>query len=212
MRLYNLQKNKESVRIAKQGGFTLIETMIAVFILAAAITTLIGLISTSLFSSRYAKNDIIANYLIQEAIDYARNDRDTTAYQHNLSGTWASFLGHYGYPSSMCFAGNGCKFEPSAQGSSTIDAISVCSGTLTWGSVGCEILNYDQNAANKDFYTYATPSGYTVSNFKRKVVMTVTPINGQATDQLNISVTVEWLNGNLPKSRVFRTSLLNWKQ
>ena len=74
------------------------------------------------------------------------------------------------------------------------------------------IFYYNDNGTNPNaFYTYSNVSGLLpLSNFKRKINLVANPTNG--TDELDITVVVEWLNGNLAKSRTLRTSLLNWKQ
>lgn len=192
-------------------GFTLIETMIAIFILVLAMNGLFGLISSSLFAARYAKNDIIANYLIQEALDYVRNDRDTIAFlkQAEPSGGWDNFLLKYGYsPSSqtLCFGASGCEIEPTNILSNNIN-ICATSHNLNFGTIDCKLFNYDENASNKNFYTYSS-SGIK-SNFKRKVLMS---INNNNTDELDVKVTIEWQNGNLLKSRSSTMSLLNWQK
>jgi type II secretory pathway pseudopilin PulG len=194
MKFINKQKNK---------GFTLVETMIAVFILVVALNGLLGLIASSLFSARYAKNDITANYLIQEALDYIRNDRDTVAFQRYGGGDWASFQTKYS--NNGCFSGTGCYMEPS------LNTISACSGAIGggFGSIGCPVFKYDEAATNKDFYTYQNVG--VNSNFKRQVTMVVNPtINNP--DEIDIKVTVEWLNGSLVRSRSSRISLLNWQR
>jgi len=203
MKKYNLQKNK---------GFTLIETMIAVFILVIAMNGLLGLISRSLFSARYAKNDIIANYLIQETVDYIRNDRDTVAFQQALSGGgWTNFLNKYGYSgNTSCFSVNGCEIEPAK----TISNINACSGSVGggFGTIPCQLLRYDESAVNKDFYTYVAGAGI-LSNFKRQVTMSINSTSDVTSpDELDIKVTVEWLNGSLVKSKTSRVSLLNWQK
>ncbi len=194
----------------KNKGFTLIETMIAVFILAAAISAILGLISSSFYSARYAKNELTANYLIQEVADYIRADRDSIAFQQiaNPSGGWNNFLSKYGNSSSgtVCFSAKGCEIEPANTISSNINA---CSTVPTWGTINCKVLNYDESATYKDFYTYQNIG--TTSNFKRSVNLSINPtINNP--DELDITITVEWLNGNLVRSRTLHTSLLNWKK
>ncbi len=199
----------------KKRGFTLIETMIAVFILAAAMNGLLGLISNSLYTARYTQNTIVANYLIQEAVDYIRNDRDTTAFQRisDPSYGWTNFLNKYGYTATnSCFSTNGCEIELTAS-----SPVSACNGTIGggWGTIGCRIFNYDENATNKVFYTYQTPlSGVAVaSNFKRKVSVSINTTSSiPSPDELDIIVTVEWKNGNLVRSKTLRTSLLNWQK
>ena len=202
MKISPTQKNK---------GFTLIETMIAVFILALALSTLLGLISRTLFLSRYANNDIVANYLMQETIDYIRNDRDTIAFQKlgDIDGGWDNFLSKYGYSTSnLCFTIRGCEIEPA---NTSTDNINICSTPHAdnFGTIDCKLLNYDETASNKSFYTYQTAGK--PSNFKRKITMAINPtINNP--DELDVKVTVEWLNGKVVKSRSSTFSLLNWQQ
>lgn len=193
----------------KNTGFTLIETMIAVFILVIAMQGMLGLIASSLFSARYAKNDITANYLIEEAVDYIRNNRDTIAFQQNdpvTSTGWSNFLNNYGYPNSLCFSTlNGCKMDITPDNMSS-QPITSCDGSNHgFGTVRCEVFNYDENNSN-NFYTY-NPTGSVKSNFKRQIVMSLA-----SSDELNIKVTVEWLNGNLVRSRTSEISLLNWQK
>ncbi len=204
----NVQLNNMKLpKKQKNRGFTLIETMIAVFILVVAFNGLLGLIANSIYYGRYSKNDIVANYLVQEVLDSVRNDRDTIAFQKiaEVGSGWNGFLAKYGYPNSYCFSANGCEIEVA---SITTD-ISACSGSAgSWGTVGCRVLNYDDRATNQDFYTYKTPQGAVPSNFKRKINMS---INSSLNDQLDITVSVEWLNGNLVRSKTLKTSLLNWQ-
>lgn len=199
MKLFTKQTNK---------GFTLIETMIAVFILVVAFNGLLGLIANSIYYGRYSKNDIVANYLVQEVLDSIRNERDTIAFQKiaEVGSGWSGFLAKYGYPNSYCFSANGCEIEVA---SITTD-ISACSGSAgSWGTLGCRILNYDEKAINQNFYTYKTPQDSVPSNFKRKINMSINP---SLNDQLDITVSVEWLNGTLVRSKTLRTSLLNWQR
>src|SRR5574344_1635091 len=88
-------------------GFTLIETMVSILILSVALAALISLISGSLFISRYNKNEITVNYLLQEVIDYVKNDRDTKIFQEGQD--WDSFLSEY--QMAGCFDDSGCKIE-----------------------------------------------------------------------------------------------------
>ena len=207
MKISKLQRNR---------GFTLIETMIAVFILVLAMNGLLGLISSSLFSARYAKNEMIANYLIQETIDSIRNDRDTIAFQ-NISGeSWGNFINKYGtYNGSndsikKCYSANGCEIDPAEMPVSIV----TCGDTATSPySITCRTLNYDENANNNGFYTYN--NAYPLSNFKRQVKMSVNSLPDSAglpvaNAELEIKVTVEWLNGSLLRSKAYRVSLVNW--
>jgi len=208
MKIFNKQKNKGSCFINLYSnclkrnpryskGFTLIETMVAVFILTMALVALLGLTSKSLFSSRYARNEITTNYLLQESIDYIRNQRDSIAF---FEDNWQGFLTKLGYPSGPCFSSDGCYFDVNSNSLN----INYCNTTPTSGTtLRCPFLKYDESATSGSFYNYGT-SGVT-SNFKRKVFL---KLNSE--DELLVTVTVEWLNGNLVRKRSLSTSFLNW--
>ena len=63
--------------VAKQAGFTLIETFIAITILLIAMTGPLYLVTKSLSASKLAKDQTTAIYLAQEAVEYIRNIRDS---------------------------------------------------------------------------------------------------------------------------------------
>lgn len=60
----------------KQKAFTIIETLVAISILTIALTGPLAIIAQALRSSYYARDQITAYYLAQEAIEYVRNMRD----------------------------------------------------------------------------------------------------------------------------------------
>lgn len=181
-----IKNNKGLVRHNVQstsGGFTLIETMVAVLILSMALTALLGLISGSLFYARYSRNEITANYLLQEVIDSVKNERDSSIFLTQTE--WGDFVNKY----NQCEM-NGCEID-------------VLSGEVNGcDSDGCRDLNYNENAENGSFYNYVNG---TRSNFNRKVVVV------SDDHELNVTVTVSWQNGNLSKSRSLSSSILNWQ-
>jgi prepilin-type N-terminal cleavage/methylation domain-containing protein len=185
--------------LQKNTGFTLIETMVAIFILTLALSALLTLTSNSTFSARYARNEITANYLAQEVADYIRNDRDNIVF--NQKGGWTNFLNTYGYTgSNACFSASGCYFEPANMLSFPQ---TVCPGGV------CPYFNYDETATFNDFYTYRTPGTIVKSIFTRKVLMSVPAANP---DELDVTIRLDWLNGNLPRSRTLQITLLNWQK
>jgi prepilin-type N-terminal cleavage/methylation domain-containing protein len=199
---HSVQQNNMSTYNTKQKGFTLVETMVAVFILTIALASLLTLTASSIFSARYARNEITANYLLQEAADYIKNDRDTVVFNQNTGGTgWTTFLNKYGYSSSgVCFSSNGCYFEPANM--SSVPPTVCISGT-------CPKFNYDNAATYNTFYTYKSPSVIVPSIFSRKIQMSV---NSSNADELDVSITVNWTNGSLGRSRSLQISLLNWQK
>lgn len=175
--------------IKNNKGFTLVEVMSAILILTFTVVGTMTIVANSLFAARYARDEITANYLLQEVIDYIRNDRDTTVFLES-GGTWAGFSGNY----NECSNSNGCYFDVSA---SSVD-INNCP------SDGCPNLYYDESATNNVFYNYTTGI---ITKFKRKIV-----VGQNGADEIDVTVTVSWKNGSLDKTRELKTSFMNWQQ
>jgi Tfp pilus assembly protein PilV len=209
MKFFNKQKNILNLRFYREGnfigGFTLIETMVAIFILTTSLVSMLSLTTSSLFASKYANNEITASYLLQEAVDYIRNDRDSIAFQQidYVNGGWSAFIKKY-KDDGGCFSQDGCYIEVAKTSSNTI---SPCSVSPIWGTLRCPILKYDASASStsRNFYNYISTAKD--SNFKRTIKMQQ---NYSNSDEIDITVTVEWLNGNIVRSRSLRSSLLNW--
>lgn len=193
----------------KNRGFTLIETMVAVFILTLALTGLLGLNASSIFAARYARNEISANYLMQEAVDGIRNDRDTTAF---LGGDWNAFITKYGYPNTSCFdKTKGCYIDFTDQTSLGVaPVVTRCDVTPDFGTSRCPSFYYDDTATHNSFYTYQNPTTgtYPKSNFKRQIILSINPNNP---DELDILVNVEWLNGSLAHTQSLQSSIFKWR-
>ncbi|HXK40185.1 MAG TPA: prepilin-type N-terminal cleavage/methylation domain-containing protein [Candidatus Paceibacterota bacterium] len=125
-------------------GFTLVETLVAITVLVLGVTAPLTLGSQGLTASRVARDQVVATYLIQEAIEYIRNTRDTNA----LSGTsWLSGL-------SECTTG-GCRIDVPA------DAVESCSGT-------CPALDYNDGTG---LYGYNSGSGWEPTKLLRTVAL-----------------------------------------
>lgn len=70
-------------------GFTLLETIVAIGILSLAATAPIVIAQKGIASAIYARDQITAFYLAQEAIEYIRNVRDTNRLNND---TWLKNL------------------------------------------------------------------------------------------------------------------------
>ncbi len=197
----------------KNKGFTLVETMIAVFILTLGITSVLSVIGGSFFSARYAKNELTGTYLNQEAIDYVRNSRDTLAFQN---GDWTSFLKKFGYDDTksggddLCFKSPGCSFDVT---DNVGTYLKYCNNVAFWGSLPCPELyiNSSPTSGLGGYYTYdQNISGAIPAKMKRMIFMQLNS-NNSSGYEVDITVTSEWLNGNVVRSQTLRESLLKWQ-
>lgn len=199
MNNFNFKNNK---------GFTVVEAIIAVFMLSVSVTSMLSLTATSFSSARYANSEITSNYLLQEAIDSIRNSRDTIVFQQKSS--WDTFLNRYGYVgSNKCFSDNGCIISTENYDPDSLDLLGLeiqqCNtSNISFGSLICPTLLYNPNGNNGSFYSYT--SGVE-SDFKRQVKMEIVDA-----DEVRVVATVEWKNGNSVKTRSLETSLLNWQK
>ena len=189
-------------------GFTIVETMVAVFVLTMALAALLTVTADSVFNARYAKNEITANYLLEEAADFIRNERDTIAFQNNSGGDWVSFLNKYGWGNGTapdtCFLASGCYVDIIEPGAAPM----LCTDAPSWGTSSCPIMGFNDADASKNFYNYTAGSDKSIFNREIKMKLDQTKNGGE---ELDVSIRIEWLNGNLVRSRTLNMSLLNWQ-
>lgn len=157
-------------------GFTLIETFVAISILAFAIIAPLSLASRSLATARYARDQVVASNLAQDAIEFVRAKRDYNLIVIAKTGTgdWAS-----GIPVSTPPASDIPFIVDSVYGT-----IRQCTGT-------CESIRYDTASG---LYTYDTAS--TVSPYRRTLTVRRSTTNP---DEATVRAQVTW------RSSVFGT-------
>ncbi len=197
----------------KNKGFTLVETLISIFILTMVIAAFMELIANNWFIARFTNNEITANYLAQEALDSIRNDRDTTMFLGNnplnQPQSRVTFYGRYGVDGrwttgtlSKCYSVGGCEFDITK-----FPAIP----PAECASSGCtQTLYYDPSPTTGGFYTYTPVTGRTIpTTFIRQVNMTV---NGNQKEELNITVKITWKNGTQTRSKLSYYTLMDWQK
>jgi type II secretory pathway pseudopilin PulG len=178
------------------GGFTLIETLVAIFILVLTVGALITLTAGGFYSVRYSRNQIVGNALMQEGLEYIRNTRDNVSLQ---GVSWSDWRNEFA--SNGCFSSDGCRVDPYA----LTTPLQACVGQ-------CPIITYYQN---QYFYGYqgvqypmTLTEGYPTA-FRRTVRMSDATA-GAGQDHVLVEVTVEWLNGLNTKAVTQSMLLTNW--
>jgi len=73
-----MEKNHKII-FTKSKGFSLLEVIIALFVLSVGILGMLSLISNSISNSNGAKDMIVASQLAQEGVELVRNKRDSNA-------------------------------------------------------------------------------------------------------------------------------------
>lgn len=99
-----------------QKGFTLVETLVAIFILTLSITGPLFIAQQSFTSATTARDRTTASFLAQEGIEYIRSVRD-----HNYLSNETNWLQDL----NACFLGS-CVIDASVP---TYPSVTACSGT-----------------------------------------------------------------------------------
>lgn len=188
----------------KKRGFTLIEAMVAISILSLAVTGPLLIAQKGIGSAVYARDQITAYYLAQEAVEYIRNVRDT----NRITGAWwlsqFSSCQPYNSGTPSCSTINGTyKIDarysnftndggtPTNYADDTVNAsaIAVCSGT-------CGTLSFDSSTK---LYGYGSGSTWKTTPFTRTITIDNTASNKEAL----VTVTISWNTNLFSPPRIF---------
>ncbi len=181
-------KTKKFRRI--NGGFTLVETLVAVSIFTMSILGLMSVLASGISNTNYAKEKIIASYLAQEGIEYIRNMRDTEVLYGSGNGNarWNKFKSDL----------NSCNNDT--------DHACGLKKPLPFGIFQCSasIVNEKCNLYMNDG-GYDNISSGADSGFVRKIWLTTS-----GGDEVKIYSEVEWTQGSGNYSITFSENLFNW--
>lgn len=153
-------------------GFTLIETLVAITLLSVAIVAPMALTAKSLASAYYARDQITAFYLAQEAVESVRAIRDAQILQiaQSTGGSQVDLFGSIP-PGNQPFTIDARQADPE-------QAITLCNDTCGPLQTDGTLYGYNANWAD--------------SNFTRTVRATLV---GSGQDELRLTVVVAWRTG-----------------
>ncbi|HEY1037718.1 MAG TPA: prepilin-type N-terminal cleavage/methylation domain-containing protein [Candidatus Paceibacterota bacterium] len=209
----NINTAKTGNSTARSRGFTIIETMIAISVLAIALTGPLSIIAQALKNSYFARDQITAYYLAQEAIEVIRNKRDNNA----LSDTppepafWlAGLIDEPGLVNDQGYEGVKVNLERTTGGY----MYTVCPST-------CPPLKYADPANTSGYVPYGQREATEPSIFTREVVFNrVSPdtIDDEAVElgtytyrELAVTVRVTWTTPSGKRTVVLRDNINNWQ-
>jgi len=182
---------------ASRGGFTLVETLVAISILSLAITGPMVIAQKGIGSSVYARDQVTAFYLAQEAVEYIRNVRDTNRIADYIDPNpphVTDWLWEFDQNGANCMNPSKCQIDTGAgnppgsftspsPGSGAGAAINAC--TISNGL--CANPIYFNSATN--FYGYGGTTGsWTPTQFTRTVDIKEIVTGVEAV----VTVTISW--------------------
>lgn len=169
----------------KNRGFTLIETIVAIAVLALGITGPLVLAYNSLNATNLARDQVIATFLAQDAMEYILAKRDV----NREGGNWLD-----GFMDDICDDGNGCAIDTT---------IGFNNGAIKDNNAS-NAIRYDATKG----YNYSSGSE---TKFTRRINMEVVEsLDGGADSEIRVDVTVEW-GGVFGREFTLTTHLFNFK-
>lgn len=165
-------------------AFTLVETLVAITILMIAVAGPLTIANKALRSALYARNQVVANYLAQDAMEMVKNIRDNV-FLTSGGATWPPSGSH---PLSGCI-----------NGTCTIDTITSVA-TISTGSGNLCL----QSTTGK--FTHSCTSPNTPTLFTRTFQLITVPTNP---NEYTVIVTVTWPEGVTAFSEILKGSIYN---
>ena len=181
----------------KKGGFTLVETLVAILIFSSSIVALLTATSGGLSEVTLLRNKLTANYLAQEGIEQVRNVRDQSVAVLGTGG-WQSFITN----TSTCQNSTGCVFSAFPSISPNPPTIFSCG---TPPSDPCELVVDSLSGLYAPSVPGTIPNPVS-SPIRRQIVITPS----SATEEAKITVTVSWNQGVSSPQVILEEYLYNW--
>lgn len=165
-------------------GFTLVESLVAITVLLAAVTGPLTIAAQGISLANFARQQITAIFLAQEAIEYIRSVRDGNILDPDSAG-WLDGL-------TACIDIAPCMIDV------TLPSVQACSGGT------CPAMRFHEESGH---YGYSGSSGWEDTPFTRSI--TITEIDEDT--EVQVEVEVSWETGVLTKDFTLNENLLNWQ-
>lgn len=162
-------------------AFTLIETFVAITVLLISLVGPLSIAAQSLRLAYYARDQVTAFYLAQEAVEYVRAERDQN---YLASAPWLTNLGD-------C-VGASCVVDFPRFTHSACGVLSACPPVY----ISSVTKLYNQDATSGP-----------ASAFTR--VLSITPVAGSV-DEVMVKVTISWVSVGINRSFQITEHLFNW--
>lgn len=181
-------------------GFSLIETLVAVVVLITAVVGPLTLAQRSIRSAVYARDQVIAGFLADEAVEYIRSMRDQNQLERD---NWVQGL------SDCMGTGRLCTVDATQERN---EAIERCKESdMVYGSE-CPLLAFHTASGRYGYKPTRNAAEWENTRFVREVsLITIPGDNRSSDDEAKVEVRVLWQTGNFPvRTVITRAYLYDW--
>lgn len=199
----------QNIKRQEQKGFTLIETIIAIFILSVTVGALLQIAAQGFYTVRYLRNQIVANNLLQEGIEFIRNTRDSEVLAKE-NGTWDAWITTM-RDQGGCFQETGCIVDPYVRHTQGVfqpimPCVDACTPFSFFEETG--FYGYETNASG---YPTDIASGTSYpTSYIRTITMKMLNDEPSVANQVIVTVTVVWENGDAAQKVSQSILLTKW--
>jgi prepilin-type N-terminal cleavage/methylation domain-containing protein len=178
-------------------GFTLLETMVAITLLAVAIVAPMQLTTQSLATAYYARDEVTAFYLAQEGIEVVRDLRDNNILANAQGSPGVNILNNIPVNADFRVDARVTYTSLTTPPLCSLDAGGVCAPLQTDGTL------------------YGYQGAWTTTQFTRKMNACFVQTDGTCTaavsDEVKVTATVTWQTGSIKKRSVtISENLYRW--
>ena len=173
----NLKNNK---------GFTMVETLVAVAILMISIAGPLTIAQKGLTAAIYAKDQVIATFLAEDAVEYIKNMRDENV---NAAAGWLD---------NIEYVNNGPCLD-----STDLCVVSTVPGLAAASQGFSRVSNPDGTVISNE------GSGYAYGVSQKTQFSRVYYLKNVTTDEATLIVKVTWANGVVQNSVVLENQIFN---
>jgi prepilin-type N-terminal cleavage/methylation domain-containing protein len=162
-------------------GFTLIETLVAVLLLALAIVGPLSIASKGLTATLVAKDQFTAFYLAQDAVEHIRFLRDSACLAATPDSTGCPAANWLGSLSACVSTTGSTKCQLDSLSTNPASPATCASGV-------CDTMRYDSALR---VFNYNTSAALSPQRFVRTISVQNNP-SGTTPDEAVVTVTVSW--------------------
>ena len=201
----NRLKNKKAcpAKLQRRGGFTVLESIVAIFILSLSVSGAFSAVQQSLSQIIIAKDEVKAFYLAQEAVEMIRNQRDGNQLVKIIDPTNSWLYGIAQNASDPCYFGTAPTYNDRKTCRADVKSFSLVNCGSGFGS--CPVLNQDLVQGSPTFSLYGYDPSWTATNFTREIQ--IEPISP---NEVAVIVRISWKKGLIPMEFKAKTLLFNW--
>lgn len=188
---------------ASQRGFTIIESLVAISILVIAVLGPLIIVAQALRTSFFARDQMTAFFLAQEAIEYARNVRDKNSLTKADAADWLDGIvtSEATNPPVLAELDGTNKVRYNLIRGGAGYELQACPGNI------CPQINIDPDTG-----IYGEVAGsLKASPFTRQVVFYKSPGDASGTQEISMEVTMSWVQVGGTYEFKLRENLTNWK-